>query len=118
MLGNFLIYRELERPFPPGEKRRSMERSKRLNGISKKETFGASNHALNGGCTSPVAYSNFDFQNANSQSKETKHSLVGSLIDSYGFKEEGLVKKTISVVIGGVPYHLVSYYTCHGQQTH
>jgi hypothetical protein len=37
--------------------------------------------------------------------------LIGSLVDSYGFKEEGLVKKTVSVTVGGVSYHLISYYT-------
>lgn len=26
ILGNFLIYRELEKPFPPGEKKRAMKR--------------------------------------------------------------------------------------------
>ena len=34
ILGNFLDYRELERPFPPGEKKRAMKRSKRFPGIS------------------------------------------------------------------------------------
>src|SRR5450755_171381 len=29
ILGNFLVYRELERPFPPGEKKRAMKRSKK-----------------------------------------------------------------------------------------
>ncbi|KAE9374476.1 hypothetical protein N431DRAFT_278569, partial [Stipitochalara longipes BDJ] len=80
ILGNFLVYRELERPFPPGEKKRAMKRSKRSPGISKQEPFG-------------------------------KRSLIGSLVDSYGFKEEGLVKKTVSVTVGGVSHHLVSYYT-------
>ncbi|KAH7393194.1 Gti1/Pac2 family-domain-containing protein, partial [Cadophora sp. MPI-SDFR-AT-0126] len=84
ILGNFLVYRELERPFPPGEKKRAMKRSKRSPGISKPEPFSGS---------------------------ETERSLIGSLVDSYGFKEEGLVKKTVSVTVGGVSHHLVSYYT-------
>ncbi|PVH85492.1 hypothetical protein DL98DRAFT_408962, partial [Cadophora sp. DSE1049] len=95
ILGNFLVYRELERPFPPGEKKRAMKRSKRSPGISKPEPF----------------TSTFDPQNPNSLSKETERSLIGSLVDSYGFKEEGLVKKTVSVTVGGVSHHLVSYYT-------
>lgn len=37
--------------------------------------------------------------------------VYGSLIDSYDFKEGGLVKKTISITYRGVPHHLVSYYT-------
>jgi hypothetical protein len=34
-----------------------------------------------------------------------------SLIDSYAFKAGVLVKKAISVIVSGVAYHLVSYYT-------
>ncbi|PMD41733.1 hypothetical protein L207DRAFT_426418, partial [Hyaloscypha variabilis F] len=83
ILGNFLVYRELERPFPRGEKR-TMKGSKRSPGISKRETFGGSNN---------------------------ERSLIGSLVESYGFKDEGLVKKTLSVTVGGVSHHLVSYYT-------
>jgi hypothetical protein len=111
ILGNFLVYRELERPFPPGEKKRAMKRSKRSPGISKQDTFGGSNTGMNGGYAASVASSTFDASNASSLSKETERSLIGSLIDSYGFKEEGLVKKTVSVTVGGVSHHLVSYYT-------
>jgi hypothetical protein len=32
--------------------------------------------------------------------------LVGSLVDSYGFKDSGLVKKTMSVTVLGVTHHL------------
>ncbi|KAJ4175465.1 Global transcription regulator sge1 [Fusarium falciforme] len=39
-------------------------------------------------------------------------SLIGSLVDSYDFKQEGLVKKTISITLQGVSHHLVSYYKC------
>lgn len=35
ILGNFLVYRELERPFPPGEKKRAMKRNKRPPAISR-----------------------------------------------------------------------------------
>ncbi|PVH68577.1 hypothetical protein DL98DRAFT_506731 [Cadophora sp. DSE1049] len=90
ILGNFLVYRELERPFPRGEKRRSIKRAKGSPGISKKKSFSS---------------------NANLLSNETKRSLIGSLVDSYAFKEEGLIKKTVSVTVGGVLYCLVSYYT-------
>jgi len=108
ILGNFLVYRELERPFPPGEKKRAMKRSKRSPGINKQEPFGSSNNGFN--ATSASA-SSFDAPSASSLSKETERSLIGSLVDSYGFKEEGLVKKTVSVTVGGVSHHLVSYYT-------
>lgn len=111
ILGNFLVYRELERPFPPGEKKRAMKRSKRSPGISKPDPFGASSAMSTGYNAASAAAATFESQNPNSLSKETERSLIGSLVDSYGFKEEGLVKKTVSVTVGGVSHHLVSYYT-------
>lgn len=36
--------------------------------------------------------------------------LIGSLVSSYDFRTEGLVKKTMSVTISGEFYHLVSYH--------
>lgn len=45
------------------------------------------------------------------QATDPERSLVGSLIDSYPFKENGLIKKTISIHFQGVPHHLVSYYS-------
>lgn len=112
ILGNFLVYRELERPFPPGEKKRAMKRSKRSPGINKPDSFGAPATGISNGYN-PIsaAASTFDSSSTNSLSKETERSLIGSLVDSYGFKEEGLVKKTVSVTVGGVSHHLVSYYT-------
>lgn len=78
------------------------------------EPFGAPGNGVSNGY-SPVsavaAASTFDFSCTNSLSKETECSLVGSLIDSYGFKEDGFVKKTISVTVGSVSHHLISYYT-------
>jgi hypothetical protein len=112
ILGNFLVYRELERPFPPGEKKRAMKRSKRSPGISKQESFGGSSGGIGSSYNvSSGSSSNFDSPNQNSLSKETERSLIGSLVDSYGFKEEGLVKKTVSVTVGRISHHLVSYYT-------
>ena len=109
ILGNFLVYRELERPFPPGEKKRAMKRSKRSPGISKApEPYGLMNNGYN---AASAAASTFDYTSSSSRSKETERSLIGSLVDSYGFKEEGLVKKTVSVTVGGISHHLVSYYT-------
>jgi hypothetical protein len=109
ILGNFLVYRELERPFPPGEKKRAMKRSKRSPGISKApEPYGIPSNGYN---AASVAASTFDSANSTSLSKETERSLIGSLVDSYGFKDEGLVKKTVSVTVGGISHHLVSYYT-------
>lgn len=113
ILGNFLVYRELERPFPPGEKKRATKRNKRSPGISKaQDPYGRPNNGMNHGYNAASAVtSNFGQTSSSSLTKETERSLIGSLVDSYGFKDEGLVKKTVSVSIGGVSHHLVSYYT-------
>jgi hypothetical protein len=113
ILGNFLVYRELERPFPPGEKKRAMKRSKRSPGISKgPEPYGGLSNGMSSGYNAAsVAASTFDSPSSGSLSKETERSLIGSLVDSYGFRDEGLVKKTVSVTVRGVSHHLVSYYT-------
>ncbi|KAL1959358.1 hypothetical protein VTO42DRAFT_2161 [Malbranchea cinnamomea] len=79
ILGNFLVYRELDKPFPPGEKKRAMKKGP---GVGER-----------------------------TQQSEIERALVGSLVDSYGFKEHGLVKKTMSVTLSGVTHHLVSYYS-------
>ncbi|KAF4975621.1 hypothetical protein FZEAL_7612 [Fusarium zealandicum] len=101
ILGNFLIYRELEKPFPPGEKKRALKKSKKIQqGISKPESSRPSN-----GMPFPSA------MDPNANGKDAERALIGSLIDSYPFKPDGLVKKTISVTFQGVPHHLVSYYS-------
>ncbi|KAK9313298.1 Gti1/Pac2 family-domain-containing protein [Lipomyces starkeyi] len=91
ILGNFLVYRQLEKPFAPGEKKRAAKRNRR-----KKRT----------------SISNTPPQHPGSSiyDPEAERALVGSLVDSYGFKDGGLIKKTMSVLINGSPHHLVSYY--------
>ncbi|KAM0428218.1 hypothetical protein ACHAPT_007119 [Fusarium lateritium] len=87
ILDNFLVYRELERPFGPGEKKRALKKPKKMtNGITKPEP--------------------------RCETRDEDRALIGSLVDSYDFKQSGLVKKTISITFQGVPHHLVSYYTC------
>ncbi|KAJ4307464.1 Global transcription regulator sge1 [Fusarium piperis] len=87
ILDNFLVYRELERPFGPGEKKRALKKPKKMsNGITKAEP--------------------------RCETRDEDRALIGSLVDSYDFKQSGLVKKTISITFQGVPHHLVSYYTC------
>jgi hypothetical protein len=97
ILGNFLIYRELEKPFPPGEKKRALKKKKVSQGINKTDSRPSS--TLSSAAMDPA-----------NLSKDPERSLVGSLVDSYPFKSHGLVKKTISITFQGVPHHLVSYY--------
>ncbi|PHH85016.1 hypothetical protein CDD83_1032 [Cordyceps sp. RAO-2017] len=99
ILGNFLIYRELEKPFPPGEKKRALKKKKcPAGGITKHD--GAARPSVGNYASSGIEVG-----------KDTERSLIGSLIDSYPFKTDGLVKKTISITYRGVPHHLVSYYS-------
>lgn len=100
ILGNFLIYRELDKPFPPGEKKRALKKCKKSpQGIVKAEPLSTLNM--------PFVAAGLD-QSGNS--KDQERSLIGSLVDSYSFKDNGLVKKTISVAFNGVTHHMVSYY--------
>lgn len=100
ILGNFLIYRELEKPFPPGEKKRALKKKKVSQGINKADSRPSST-------TTTLSAAVMDPAN---MAKDPERSLVGSLVDSYPFKNHGLVKKTISITFQGVPHHLVSYY--------
>ncbi|PNP59946.1 hypothetical protein FNYG_14740 [Fusarium nygamai] len=104
ILGNYLLYRELEKPFPPGEKKRARGR-------------GGKSTTQSGGISKPRQRSALPFQQGLEHGNEypsvpsdEERQLVGSLVDSYDFKEQGLVKKTISITYNGVPHHLVSYY--------
>ncbi|KAK4548513.1 hypothetical protein LTR36_009423 [Oleoguttula mirabilis] len=115
ILGNFLIYRELEKPFPPGEKKRAMKRKREsLPGepyprrLSEEDGTGDLNTPL----TPPEQSVDGDVKSGlpSDQEKELERSLIGSLVDSYGFRPDGLVKKTMSISINGISHHMVSYY--------
>jgi Gti1/Pac2 family transcription factor len=100
ILGNFLVYRELDKPFPPGEKKRAMKKQNRRPSRPGEPYPGS------------LGSENGSFGNER-QPSEVERQLIGSLIDSYGFKPDGLVKKTMSVTVQGVTHHLVSYYNVH-----
>ncbi|KZZ88216.1 Ryp1 [Ascosphaera apis ARSEF 7405] len=109
ILGNFLVYRELDKPFPPGEKKRAMKKVRRPTGPSRPgEPYPRPESATNGSYN-PSASTSPTFERPHQP--EIERALVGSLVDSYGFKDSGLVKKTMSVVVQGVTHHLVSYYS-------
>ncbi|KAK3621049.1 Global transcription regulator sge1 [Elasticomyces elasticus] len=117
ILGNFLIYRELEKPFPPGEKKRAIKRkratapgepyprrdSDESNGVELNTPLSPpSPNTL--GEAKPIETPGTDLE------KDAERALIGSLVDSYGFRPEGLVKKTMSVSVNGISHHMVSYY--------
>ncbi|KAI9366982.1 Gti1/Pac2 family-domain-containing protein [Aspergillus egyptiacus] len=108
ILGNFLVYRELEKPFPPGEKKRAMKKTTRRPLPSGRPGEPYPRQDNNGGYSPQSATGGYGDR---PPPPDVERSLVGSLVDSYGFKEAGLVKKTMSVTVNGVTHHLVSYYT-------
>jgi Gti1/Pac2 family transcription factor len=117
ILGNFLIYRELEKPFPPGEKKRAMKRKRQsLPGEPYPRRDSDENDATDQitPITPPTPNaSNSDVKSevpSSDQDKDLERSLIGSLVDSYGFRPDGLVKKTMSISVNGISHHMVSYY--------
>ncbi|GCB27959.1 global transcription regulator sge1 [Aspergillus awamori] len=109
ILGNFLVYRELEKPFPPGEKKRAMKKANRRPVPSTRPGEPYPRQDSNGGyspSSTPGQYAG-----DRPHQSDVERALVGSLVDSYGFKDSGLVKKTMSVTVSGVTHHLVSYYS-------
>ncbi|KAK6424321.1 Global transcription regulator sge1 [Oleoguttula sp. CCFEE 5521] len=118
ILGNFLIYRELEKPFPPGEKKRAMKRKRTsLPGdpYPRRESDETEKSSIsNKPPTPPTPAIGNDTKTdgtGSEQDKELERALIGSLVDSYGFRPDGLVKKTMSISVNGISHHMVSYYS-------
>ncbi|WPH02046.1 Global transcription regulator sge1 [Acrodontium crateriforme] len=116
ILGNFLIYRELEKPFPPGEKKRAMKRKRSsLPGEPyPRRDSDDNNHTEISTPLTPPTPSNASETKPDGPGgegdKDLERSLIGSLVDSYGFRSDGLVKKTMSISVNGISHHMVSYY--------
>ena len=115
ILNNFLIYRELEKAFAPGEKKKALKKKNSnnnpssKNGIVKSESSSRTSSTSSANIGAAVAAVTLSGCDENGQNNADR-ALIGSLVDSYPFKEDGLVKKTISITHKGVPHHLVSYY--------
>lgn len=88
ILGNFLIYRELDKKIA-GDRR-------------------LSSSSGGGGSSNNNTGRSFSLDGSIDRQKEKQ--LIGSLSDSYKFKEDGLIKKTMSISVNGVAQHLISYY--------
>ncbi|KAL5121630.1 Gluconate transport-inducing protein required for gluconate-H+ symport [Pleosporales sp. CAS-2024a] len=124
VMNNCLIYRQLIRALKPEEKKTALNPScgtKR----KRKESTGPTVTKLGDNIhTSDDEYENpsFDAGDAESANKvyanfaqsltpDQQRRFCGSLIDSYEFKEGGLMKKTISVKYQGTHHHVISYYS-------
>ncbi|KAA8573118.1 hypothetical protein EYC84_003638 [Monilinia fructicola] len=84
MVGNFLVYRELNKPLHQERKREPLRKTRTRH---PKERGGGANQSR--------VYSSVH----GALSKDLERSLVGSLVDSYDFKEDDicLIKKTITI---------------------
>ena len=130
VMNNCLIYRQLVRALKPEEKKSALNPScggkrkrKELTGPSVTKTGENVNNSedeyqhstLDGVATDDATsadpmgkvYANF----AQNLTPDQQRRFCGSLIDSYEFKEGGLMKKTISVKYQGTTHHIISYYS-------
>ena len=127
VMNNCLIYRQLVRALKPEEKKTALNPScgtKRKRKESIGPTITKSGDNLN---TSDDEFDNPSFDGApvgdpestskvyanfaQSLTPDQQRRFCGSLIDSYEFKEGGLMKKTISVKYQGTHHHVISYYS-------
>ncbi|KAL9124601.1 MAG: hypothetical protein Q9217_006084 [Psora testacea] len=116
ILTNFLIYRQLSNPFPLGEKKRANKKTQkplRPSELYSKPTSTSNNPNVDDyRSVSPrLQYSSYAGKDDQSPDKDSNRGLVGLLVDSYEFKEGGLLKKTIKVTVRNKYYRLVSYYS-------
>ncbi|EPZ35896.1 hypothetical protein ROZALSC1DRAFT_30263 [Rozella allomycis CSF55] len=104
ILGNFLVYRELEKKVSSGGPIGSGGRISRRRAISE---CGLEQELVN----------DFDFgdstptSSGSSRSRQRSTSITGGKGYTFFFKPGGLIKKTMSVMLDGHPHHLVCYYT-------
>ncbi|KAL9550471.1 hypothetical protein MBANPS3_004715 [Mucor bainieri] len=101
ILGNFLIYRELDKKPSASQKQQ----------IRKRSTSSTSTLSETSSSSTKIRQTTAATDNSSHhQHQRTNRQLVGSLSEAYNFKEHGLIKKTMSLVVNGAPLHLVSYY--------
>ncbi|KAI8971653.1 Gti1/Pac2 family-domain-containing protein [Mycotypha africana] len=114
ILGNFLIYRELD------GRETAQQKSNQLNTMADSKQIPTGSAVFSEPqqlCRSltDTYYTGSNIHQVNAVTKITENrsrerNLVGSLTDSYKFRRGGLIKKTISVHLNGSTQHLVSYY--------
>jgi hypothetical protein len=124
VMNNCLIYRQLIRALKPEEKKSALNPScgtkrkrKESNGPARSKVGEVlensedeyDNPSFEAGDIESMnkVYANF----AQNLTPDQQRRFCGSLIDSYEFKESGLMKKTISVKYQGTHHHVISYYS-------
>jgi hypothetical protein len=127
VMNNCLIYRQLIRALKPEEKKTALNPScgtKRKRKESAGPAISKTGENIN---NSDDEFENPPFDGAHSGEHDSTNKVYanfaqgltpdqqrrfcGSLIDSYEFKEGGLMKKTISVKYQGTHHHVISYYS-------
>jgi hypothetical protein len=115
ILGNFLIYRQISEPFPPGEKKKAnQKKTNSTAGVSKSTSAARHSVGHSGMAFGVIAASAMDPSLSNETTDDGSipdRDIIGSLVESYNFKEGGLIKKTICASFNNMQHHLVSYYT-------
>lgn len=99
ILGNFLIYRELD------DKKVPRSRSADINATITLSQEEEGQVTMKGRSNSSGYIVAPDFLR-----RQREKALIGSLKNSYRFKRNGLVKKSMSLIVDGVQQHIVSYY--------
>lgn len=117
ILGNFLIYCELPKP--------ATKRNKQLTKPSELYPRNDSIASTDSNALAPTTPSTPSFGQEGTGSGLVSRSecdkellLIGSMVDSYGSENDGLVKKTMSVTVKEVRHHLVSYYRVKDVKNH
>lgn len=122
ILTNFLLYRQLDDHIPQGEKRRAKKERWGALGPSGPYPDPASSAAAltTSKNTQP---SSCDLPSGQMEEGERRvhtrdRRLVGSLVDSFNFKKDGLLKKAMTITVNGLPYHLIAYYSINDTKFH
>ncbi|KAL7320728.1 Global transcription regulator sge1 [Mucor circinelloides] len=100
ILGNFLIYRELD-----GRESLYQHNSRApfdydASHFSSPYDYGTQNDSMQS-----------LLGEISNEERNRERNLVGSLTDTYKFRKGGLIKKTISIHLNGSTQHMISYYT-------
>jgi len=111
IMGNFLIYRELEKPFPPGEKKRAVKRKRSTDDGSDSDNKAKVKVEVKPSTPVDPSKKSKTQTYVDSLTADEQRRILGSLVDSYGFKDGGLVKKTMSIKYKGTTHHIISYYS-------
>jgi hypothetical protein len=117
VLGNFLIYRELDKPFPPSKKKRAIKRKRNIvpgvdgpqgGGFDRQGNVETPRPTVS--LEPPINPEIKPELSSCERDRELQRSLIGSLVDNHEFRAHGPVKKTMNICVNGISHHMVSYY--------